>query len=253
MAAIGASIRVGKAAFRGGKKLLAGLGDLAFGGGKGSARKAVRSAIPSSGKLKATRKVAATSPRRAGLFRSAGTAENPTGQFSFLRTAGTVGGGLFAGQLASEGLRTATGEGIGERVAGLLGAPSKEDEAQLLEELAALEEEGLLEEARQAESQLFRSQVGTPFERRFGTQDERLQEMAFLEQVALPAATGIGVSLTDLLGDISRGSPFLHNLTAGERSRLAQASSTTGPVSAPQKGGGNAEINLQAGLAGLGG
>lgn len=239
------------ALIRGGKSLLKGLSDLAFGGGKGSAKRAIRSAVPSDTGLKVARKGA--SPRRAGLFRSAGTAENPEGQFSLLRTAGTVGGGLFAGQLASEGLRTATGRGVGERVAGLFGAPTQEEEAQLLEELQALEEAGLLEEARQAESQLFRQQVGTPFERRFGTPDERGQEMAFLEQVALPAATNIGVSISDLLGDISRGSPFLHNLTAGEHSRLAQASSTTGPTSAPQKGGGNAEINLQAGLAGLGG
>lgn len=234
--AIGAAIKIGRAALRK-------LGSLA---GRTPTKKARKAFTPSSTGLKTAPKTT-TPARRAGLFRDA------EGNFSFLRTAGTVGGGLFAGQLASEGLRTVTGLGVGERVAGLLGGPTKEEETQLLEELAALEEEGLLEEARQAESQLFRQQVGTPFERRFGTQDERLQEMAFLEQVALPAATNIGVSLSDLLGDISRGSPFLHNLTAGERSRLAQASQTTGPVSAPQKGGGNAELNLQAGLAGLGG
>lgn len=246
-------IEGGKSAFAIGRAALKKLGSLARGGP--STKQAKKAFIPSTpGAPKAAPKTT-TSARRTGLFRPGGflSPRDDKGNISLLRVAGLAGGGLFGAQIGSEALRTVTGQGVGERVAGLLGGPAQEDEAELLERLAALEEEGLLEEGRRAESTLFRQQVGTPFEQRFGTIDQRASEVAFLEQIALPAATDIGVSLSDLLGDIGRGSPFLHNLTAGERARLAAASQTTGPVSAPQKSAGNAELSLQAGLAGQGG
>jgi len=239
-------VSTAKSAFGIGRAALKELGVIA--GGPKRTKKALKEFIPST-------PGAPKSPRKTGLFRQGGflSPRDAEGNISLLRSAGLATGGLFGLQIGSEALRTATGKGFSERAAGLFGAPPPEDEQELLERLAALEEQGLLEESQRAESTLFRQQVGTPFEQQFGTIDQRASEVAFLEQVALPAATDIGVSLSDLLGDIGRGSPFLHNLTAGERARLAAASQTTGPSPVAQKSAGNAELSLQAGLAGLGG
>lgn len=217
-------------------------------GGSRSVKAAVKEAVPS-----ATKTVKRTRSPQPGFFTK--VTDEGTRAFSPARTLGTAGSVATGGLLASAGLEAVTGRGLGQRLGEFIGAPTTEEQKTLLKELEEFEEKRLRELSRVAEADLFRARVGTPFEQAFGMESERQRELSFLQQVALPAATELGISVEGLLGDIGRGSPFLQGLTAGERARLAEASTTTGPLRVPPRAGGNAELppklGPQAAMAGV--